>query len=115
MSTAAIYRTEDPLLETVEFGTLYRIHPPRTGNPWVLHKTADDCGVTSIEPLEVPDGWDDTYEYPMGYPRIRPRLARFARDADLAHAALEVAFIPVIDEGADTGSFALLYRFIWPY
>ena len=31
MST--IHRTEDPALETVEFGVIYRVHAPRTGDP----------------------------------------------------------------------------------
>lgn len=29
----AIYRTEDPTLETIEFGAIYRIRAPRTGDP----------------------------------------------------------------------------------
>lgn len=111
----AIYRTEDPTLETVEFGAIYRIRTPRTGAPWILHKVSDDCGVSSMEPLDVPDGWDDSYEYPMGYARIWSRLARLAMDAYLAHAILEVALVPVEDEETDANSYALLYRFIWPY
>ena len=111
----AIYRNEDQTLETVEFGAVYQIHAPRTGEPWGLYKVSDDCGVNSIEPLEVPDGWDDAYEYPMGYARVWSRLARLAMDADLAHAILEVAFTPVVDDGTATDSCALLYRFVWPY
>lgn len=114
MSTT-IYRTEDPALETVEFGAVYRIRAPRTGEPWNLYKVSDDGGVDSIEPLDVPDGWDDTYEYPMGYARIWSRLTRLAMDAYLAHAILEVAFALVDDEETATGSYSLLYRFVWPY
>ena len=114
MSTA-VYRTEDPTLKTVKFRAVYQIHTPRTGEPWTLYKVADDCGVNSIEPLDIPDGWDDAYEYPMGYKRIWSRLARLAMDAYLAHATLEVAFVPVDDKVTDTDSCALLYRFIWPY
>mgnify|MGYP007123901735 CR=1 FL=1 len=110
-----IYRTEDPTLETIELGAIYRIHTPRTGEPWTLYKVADDCGVTSIGPLDIPDGWDDSYEYPMGYRRIWSRLGRLAMDAHLAHAILEVAFVPIDDEEADADSYALLYRFVWPY
>lgn len=111
----AVYRTEDPTLETVEFGAVYQIHNPHTGGPWVLYKVADDCDVSSIEPLDIPDGWDDAYEYPMAYRGIWSRLARLARDAYLAHATLEVAFVPVDDEAASVDTYALLYRFIWPY
>lgn len=114
MSTT-IYRTEDPTLETVEHGAVYQIHAPRTGEPWTLCKVSDDCGVDSIEPLDVPDGWDDSYEYAMVDTRVWPRIARLARDADLAHAILEVAFVPVDDEETDADSYSLLYRFIWPY
>ena len=113
---ATIYRTEDPALETVELGVVYRIRaPPRTSEPWNLYKIADDCGVSSIEPLEVPDGWDDAYEYTMGDERTRPRLTRLAMGAYLAHAILEVAVVPVDDEEMGPPSFALLYRFSWPY
>ena len=115
MGTNAIYRTEDPTLETADPGAAYRIHAPRTGEPWALYKTADDCGVDAVEPLEVPDGWDDAYEYPTGYRGIWFRLARLAMDAYLAHAILEVAFVSVVDEETDVDSCALLYRFIWPY
>lgn len=114
MSTT-IYRTEDPTLETTELGAVYRIRAPRTGEPWNLYKVADDCGVSSIEPLEVPDGWDDCHEYPWGYDRIWSPLTRLAMDAYLAHAILEVAFVPVDDEETATDSCALLYRFTWPY
>lgn len=114
MSTT-IYRTEDPALETVEPGAVYRIRAPRTGAPWNLYKVSDGYDVDSIEPLDVPDGWDDAYEYPMGYKGIWHRLTRLAMDAYLAHAVLEVALVPVDDEEADADSRALLYRFTWPY
>lgn len=114
MSTT-IYRTEDPTLESVEFGTVYRIRAPRTGEPWTLCGVSDDCGVNAIEPLGVPDGWDDSYEYLMGDSRTWPRLTRLAMDAYLAHAILEVTFVPVVDEGVGTDAYALLYRFVWPY
>lgn len=110
-----VYRTEDPTLTTVELGAVYRTRAPRTGEPWNLYKVAADCGVGSIEPLDVPDGWDDAYEYAMGDMRVWPRLTRLAMDAYLAHAILEVSFVPVDDEGADAGAYALLYRFVWPY
>lgn len=110
-----IHRTDDPTLETVEFGAIYRVHAPRTGDPWTLYTTGDDCNVSSIEPLDVPDGWDDSYEYAMGDENIWPRLARLAMDAYLANAILEVAVVPVDDEEADVDSRALLYRFAWPY
>lgn len=114
MSTT-IYRAEDPTLEAVEFGAVYRIHAPRTGEPWTLYKVADDCGVSSIDPLDVPDGWDDSHEYARADTRIWPRITRLARDADLAGADLVIALVPVVDEGTDTDSCALLYRFSWPY
>lgn len=114
MSTA-IHRSEDPALDTVEFGVIYRVHAPRTGEPWTLYTTGDDCNVDSIEPLNVPDGWDDAYEYPVDDAGIWSRLARLAMDAYLAHAVLEVAIVPVEDEGVDVGSRALLYRDAWPY
>lgn len=110
-----IHRTEDPTLETVEFGTIYRVHAPRTGEPRTLYATGDDCGVDPIGPLEVPDGWDDVYEYAMTDTRIWPRIARLASDAYLAHAILEVAIVPFDDEETDADSRALLYRFTWPY
>ena len=94
----AIYRTEDPTLETIEPGAVYRIRAPRTGEPWALYKIADSCGVDSIEPLDVPAGWDDAYEYPTDYRGIRSRLTRLAMDAYLAYAVLEVAFVPIDDE-----------------
>nr|DAQ80942.1 MAG TPA: hypothetical protein [Caudoviricetes sp.] len=109
----AIYRTEDPALKTVEFGAVYRIRAPRTGEPWALYRVSDDCGVDSVDPLDVPDGWDDSYEYPMGYARIWSRLARLAMDAYLAHAILEVALVPVDDAESRVESYALLYRFVW--
>jgi hypothetical protein len=112
---AAIHRTEGPALETIELEVIYRIHAPRTGEPWTLYETGDDCGVDSIEPLDVPDGWDDAYEYTMTDEAIWPRLTRLAMDAYLARAILEVAFVPADDEGTPTGSRALLYRFTWPY
>ena len=28
---------------------------------------------------------------------------------------LEVTFVPIVDEEADTDSYALPYRFAWPY
>ena len=114
MSTA-IYRTEDPVLDTIELGAVYRIRAPRTGEPWTLYKIADDRGVDSIEPLEVPEGWDDSYEHVMGDERIWPRLTHLAMDAYLAHAILEVTIVPLDDEEMDTGSRALLYRFTWPH
>ena len=110
-----IYRTEDPTLETVEFGAIYRVRAPRTGEPWTLYRvSSDDCGPDSVDPLDVPEEWDDSYEYPMGYARIWSRIARLAMDAYLAHATLEVTFVRVDDEEATTDSYALLYRFIWP-
>ena len=114
MSTT-IYRTEDPALETIEYGAVYSIHAPSTGEPWALYKIADDCDVSSVEPLEVPDWWDDAYEYEMGDHRIWRRLARLAMDAHCARAILEVTLVPVDDEGADADSRALLYRFTWLY
>ena len=110
----AIHRPEDPARETIEPGAIYRVHAPRTGAPWTLYKVAYDCGVDSIEPLDVPDGWDDVYEYTTGDMRIWPRLARLAMDAYLANAVLEVALVPVDDEEADADSCALLYRLDWP-
>ena len=114
MSTT-IYRTEDPTLETVEFGAVYRIRAPRTGEPWTLYEVSDDFDVSSTEPLDVPDGWDDSYEYAMADRRIWSRLTRLAMDAYLAHAVLEVAIVPVEDEEANGDSRALLYRFSWSY
>lgn len=114
MSTT-IYRTEDPALETVEFGAVYRIRAPRTGEPWTLYEVDDDCGVSSIEPLDVPDGWDDAYEFAVGDENIWPRLAHLAMDAYLAHAILEIAVVPILDEEADVDSRALLHRSTWSY
>lgn len=99
----------------VEFGASYRVRVPSTGEHWTIVKIANDCGVDSVEPLGVPDGWDDSYEYTRADTRIEPRIARLARDADLAHADLVIALVPVVDDGADTDSYALLYRFTWPY
>lgn len=113
MSTT-IYRTEDPALENAEFGVVYRVHTPRTGEDWALYRIADDCGVDAIEPLDTPDRWDDAYEYAMADTYIWPRIARLARDADLARATLEVALVPVVDEETDADSYALLYRLTWP-
>ena len=111
-----IYRTEDPTLETVDFGAVYRIRAPRTDKPWNLYKVSDDCGVDSVGPLDVPNGWGDFYEYPMGCAHVWSRLAHLAMDAYLAHAILEVALVP-IDEEEETAadSYALLYRFVWPH
>ena len=114
MSTT-IYRAEDPALEGAEFGVVYQIRAPRTGEPWTLYKVSDDCGVDSVEPLDIPDGWGDSYEYAMADTYIWTRIARLARDADLAHAIFEVAFVPVDDEETAADSCALLYRFTWPY
>lgn len=113
--SAAIYRTEDPTLETIEFGAVYQIRTPRTGDPWTLHKVSDDCGVSSMGPLDVPDGWDDSYEYAMADTHIWFRLTHLAMDAYLAHAILEVALVPVVNEETGTDLRALLYRFTWPY
>lgn len=112
--TTTIHRTDDPTLETIEFGAVYRISAPRTGEPWALYKTSDVSGVGSIGPLDVPDGWDDSYEYAMGGHRIWNRVARLAHDAFLAHANLEVAIVPVDDEETYADSCALLCRFTWP-
>lgn len=114
MSTT-IYRDDDPSLETVEYGAVYRIRAPRTGEPWKLYSVSATCGVSSIEPLVVPDGWDDAYEYEMRDHRIWNRLTRLAMDAYFAYAILEVAVVPVDDEDKSAGSRALLYRFIWAY
>lgn len=113
--SATIYRTEDPAFETVEYGAVYHVHAPGTGEPRALYKIADSCGVDSIEPLDVPDGWDDAYEYAMGDHRIWNRVVRLARDAFLANADLEVALVPVDDEETTADSCALLYRLTWPH
>ena len=99
----------------VEFGASYHVRAPSTGEHWAIVKIANDCGVDSVEPLEVPDGWDDSYEYAGADTRIWPRITRLAMDADLAHADLVIALVPVVDKGTDAGSCALLYRFVWPY
>ena len=111
----AIHRVADPDLKSIELGAVYSIHAPHTGDPWVLYKIADDCGAASIEPLEIPDGWDDAYEYVMGDENVWPSIASLAMDADLAHADLEIAVVPIVDEGMATDSCALLHRFSWPY
>ena len=46
---------------------------------------------------------------------IWPRIAHLARDADLAHAILEVAIVPIENEEMNTESHALLHRFSWPH
>lgn len=102
-------------LWSVKFGASYHVRVPSTGEHWAIVKIANDCGVDSVEPLEVPDGWDDSHEYVMGDARIWPRITRLARDAYLANADLVIALVPVVDEGTDAGSYALLYRFVWPY
>lgn len=111
----AIYRTEDPALETVEFGAVYHVHAPHTGETWTLYKIADSCGVSSIGPLDVPDGWDDSYEYTMVDANVWSRIVHLAHDAFLVNADLEIAIIPVDSEEVDADSRALLYRFTWPY
>ena len=110
-----IYRVADPHLETVEFGVVYRVRAPRTGESWNLYRVADDCGVDFIDPLDVPDGWDDAYEYSTDDMRGWPRITRLAMDAYLAHAILELAVVPVDDDEVDVDRRALLYRFVWPY
>jgi hypothetical protein len=114
MSTA-IYRAEDPTLKTIEFGAVYQICAPRTGEPWALYKISEDCGISSVDMLDVPDGWDDSHEYPRSYPHIWSRLDRLAMDAFRAITLVEVAFVPVVDEDTTTDSYALLHRFIWPF
>ena len=110
------YSIENPTLEDFEFGSSYHVRAPSTGERWAIVKTSNDCGVVPpVEPLEVPDGWDDSYEYAVGDARIWPHITRLARDAYLANADLEVALVPVVDEGTDTDTYALLYRFIWLY
>lgn len=105
----------DTTLETIEFGASYHVRVPSTGEDWALVKIANDCGVDSIDPLDVPDGWDDAYEYAMGDSSNWSRITRLAMDADLANADLVIALVPVIDGGMRTESCALLYRFVWPY
>ena len=112
---AAIYRTEDPTLETIELGAVYSIRASSTGGPRALYRIPVDCGVDSIKPPDVPTGWDGAYEYVMGDARIRPHIARLARDTYIANADLEVAIVPVGNEETDAGSRALLHRFTCPY
>lgn len=99
----------------IKLGASYHVRVPSTGEHWAIVKTANYCGVDSIEPLGVPDGWDDSHEYAMGDANIWSRITRLARDADLANADLVIALVPVVDEGTDADSYALLYRFVWPY
>lgn len=99
----------------VKLGVSYHVRVPSTGEHWAIVKIANDCGVDSVEPLEVPDAWDDTYECVMGDASIWSRITRLARDAFLANADLVIALVPVVDEGTVTDSCALLYRFVWPY
>lgn len=111
----AAYSIENPTLDDFKFGSSYHVRVPSTGEPWAIVKTANDCGVDSIESLEVPDRWNDSYKYEVGDTRIWPHITRLAMDADLANADLEVALVPVVDEGMATDSCALLYRFVWLY
>lgn len=111
----AIHRIEDPALKTIELGAVYSIHAPQTGDPYVLYKIADTCGIRSLEPLDIPVGWDDTYEYATDEEDIWTLIAHLARDADIAHADLEVAVVPVVDKETGTEWRALLHRFSWPY
>lgn len=109
------YSIEDPALEDIELGASYHVRVPGTGEHWSVVKIANDCGVDSVEPLGVPDGWDDAYEYTNADTSAWPRITRLARDAFLANADLVIAVVPVIDEETDTNSYAVLYRFVWPY
>lgn len=111
----AIHRIEDPALKSIEFGAVYSTHAPSTGEPWVLYKIADDCGAKSIELLEIPDGWDGAYEYAIAGEPLWPYIQCLAFDADLAHADLEIAVVPLVGDGMETGSCVLLHRFSWPY
>ena len=113
MSTT-IYRTEDPALETVEFGAVYRIRAPHTVETWTLYKVSDDCGVDTIDVFDIPDGWDDSYEYATADTHTWVRLGRLAVDAYFAYATLEVAFVPV-DDALGEYSYAMLNRFVQPY
>lgn len=113
MSTA-IYRTEDPALETIEFGAVYQIHTPYTGEPWALYRVADDSGVTTIETWNVPDGWDYSYEYAMPDTHTWARIECVAMSAHLADATLELTFAHVNDP-LDIYSYAMLYRSTWPH
>ena len=47
--------------------------------------------------------------------RIWLLITRLASGAELFGADLVVALVPVVDEGTDTDSLALLSRFVWPY
>jgi hypothetical protein len=111
----AIYRVVDPDLKTIELGAVYSTHAPSTGDPWVLYKIGDSCGADSIELLEIPDGWDDAYDYVVDDEDIWAYIEKLAHDAYLAHANLELAIVPILDEGAATESCALLHRLSWPY
>lgn len=102
-------------IEDIEFGAAYHVRVPSTGEHWAVVKIANDCGVDSIEPLEVPVGWDDSREYSIGDNHIWPDITRIAADAELAHADLVIALVPIVDEEMATDSCALLYRFVWPY
>lgn len=113
--SSTTHRSEDAALETVELGAVYQICAPRTGEPWTLYKVADDCGVDSIEPLDIPDGWNDVYEFAVAGEDIWRHIVQLAIDADLAHAHLEVALVPVDDKETCADSRALLYRSFYPY
>lgn len=99
----------------IELGASYHVRVPGTGERWSVVKTTDTCSVDSVEPLEVPDGWDDAYEYAMADTHLWPRIAHLARDAYLVDAILEIAIVPVVDEETGVDSRALLHRFSWPY
>lgn len=114
MNTATCH-TEEQTPKNIEFGAIYRARTPHTDEPWNLYKVSDDCGVSSIEPLDVPDGWEDSCEYAVDDHCIWNRLARLAMDAYLANTTLEVAIVPVDDEETDADSHALLHRFTWPH
>lgn len=111
----AIHRIEDPGLKTIEFGAVYSVGIPSTGGSWVLYKIADECGVDFLEHQVIPAGWDEVYEYAIADEPIWDRIVHLAHDADLEHASLEIAIVPIVDEGVDNESCALLYRFSWPY
>lgn len=108
------YCIENPTLDDIELGSSYHVRIPSTRERWAIVKIANDCGVDSVEPLGVPDGWDGSYEYPMGDARIWSHITRLARGAFLENADPVVALVPVVDEGTVTDSCALLYRFAWP-
>lgn len=59
MSTT-IYRADDPTLGSVEYGAVYRIRAPRTGDPWNLYNVSGTCGVSSIDPLDIPVDGEET-------------------------------------------------------